>query len=336
MHLGRMKAYNLGKLEKVELRDIWISESTDFTPWLAREDNLAILSETLGLELELEAQEKAVGPFRADILCKDIGTSAWVLIENQLEKTDHSHLGQLLTYASGLEAVTIVWIASRFTDEHRSTLDWLNRITDETFRFFGVEVELWRIGGSPAAPRFNIVSKPNNWNKLVTQAARAIDEGELTGTKSLQLAYWGAFGTTLMAKGGPLARERKPQPQSWMTYSIGRSGFGINASMARPKRQVRAEIYISCPHAKAFYHLLHDQKVDIENELGYAVVWEELPEGRDTRISIALNNTNPENQADWPRQHEWLVVRMSEFYKVFGNRVKALNANDWQPEIDIG
>lgn len=105
-----MVAYNLGKLEKIELRDIWISESSDFTPWLAREDNLLTLGETLGLELELEAQEKAVGPFRADILCKDIGTNAWVLIENQLERTDHSHLGQLLTYASGLEAVTIVWI----------------------------------------------------------------------------------------------------------------------------------------------------------------------------------------------------------------------------------
>ena len=101
-----MNAYNLGKLVKIELRDIWISESSHFTPWLAREENLLTLGETLGLELELEAQEKTVGPFRADILCKDIGSNAWVLIENQLERTDHSHLGQLLTYASGLEAVT--------------------------------------------------------------------------------------------------------------------------------------------------------------------------------------------------------------------------------------
>ncbi|MFC6759858.1 hypothetical protein ACFQFQ_10730 [Sulfitobacter porphyrae] len=106
------------------------------------------MGEALGIDLELEAQEKAVGPFRADILCKDIGTEEWVLVENQLERTDHGHLGQLLTYASGLEAVTIVWIAARFTEEHRSTLDWLNKITDETFRFFGLEVELWRIGDS--------------------------------------------------------------------------------------------------------------------------------------------------------------------------------------------
>ena len=134
-------------------------------PWLARKENLDILGQTLVIDLELEAQERPVGPFRADILCKDIGSDRWVLIENQLERTDHNHLGQLLTYASGLEAVTIVWIAAHFTEEHRSTLDWLNRITDGSFRFFGLEVELWRIGDSPPAPKFNIVSKPNDWSQ---------------------------------------------------------------------------------------------------------------------------------------------------------------------------
>src|SRR5690242_9746546 len=175
-----MVEISLGRLAKVELRDIWASEATSFTPWLAREENLAVLAETLGLELELEAQEKAVGPFRADILCKELGTNSWVLVENQLERTDHCHLGQLLTYASGLEAVTIVWIAARFTEEHRSTLDWLNKITDDSFRFFGLEVELWRIGSSPAAPKFNIVSKPNDWSHSVRKAADAIDDGELS------------------------------------------------------------------------------------------------------------------------------------------------------------
>lgn len=327
-----MRDYNLGKLSRVELRDIWISESSDFTPWLAREENLQVLGETLGLELQLEAQERAVGPFRADILCKDIGTNAWVLIENQLERTDHSHLGQLLTYASGLEAVTIVWIAARFTEEHRSTLDWLNRITDDTFRFFGVEVELWRIGDSPAAPLFNIVSKPNNWNKLVTQAARAIDESELTGTRSLQLAYWAALGNVLVAKRGPLGRERKPQPQSWMAYSIGRTGFSVNAVMVRPKRQVRAELYMSNPNAKAFFHLLHAQKDAVEKELGYTLDWEELPEGKDTRISVSLNDSDPENEADWSRQHEWLAARLNGFHRAFASRVRALDARLWNPE----
>jgi hypothetical protein len=107
---------------------------------LAREENLKLLGETIGVDLELEATEKNVGPFRADILCKDTATGHWVLIENQLEPTDHKHLGQLLTYAAGLDAVTIVWLAKEFTDEHRATLDWLNQITDDKFEFFGLEI----------------------------------------------------------------------------------------------------------------------------------------------------------------------------------------------------
>ena len=128
----------LGQLIKVPLREFWEGEASDFTPWLADEENISLLGDTIGVELEVEAQERNVGPFRADILCKDTLTDNWVLIENQLELTDHTHLGQLLTYAAGLNAVTVVWIAERFTDEHRAALDWLNEITAEGFSFFGL------------------------------------------------------------------------------------------------------------------------------------------------------------------------------------------------------
>ncbi|MCU0858458.1 MAG: hypothetical protein MUC65_08670 [Pontiellaceae bacterium] len=130
---------NLGRLKKVELRDVWKSEAQDFTPWLAREENLELLGDAIGLELELEAVEKDVGPFRADILCKETASDSWVLVENQVERTDHNHLGQIITYAAGLSAVTIVWVAKRFTDEHRAALDWLNEITGENISFFGLE-----------------------------------------------------------------------------------------------------------------------------------------------------------------------------------------------------
>jgi len=319
----------LGRLHRVELRDIWTSEASDFTPWLAREENLAILAETLGIDLELEAQEKSVGPFRADFLCKDIGSNAWVLIENQLERTDHSHLGQLLTYASGLEAVTIVWIAARFTEEHRSTLDWLNKITNDMFRFFGLEVELWRIGNSPAAPKFNVISKPNDWSRSVAQAARAIDESELSETRMIQRDYWDGLHKALDGSNGPVSGNRRPQPQSWMSYAVGRAGFGVNAAMRRPKRQIQAELYISGEHAKAYYHLLHEQRPEIESELGYPLIWEELPDGLDSRISVALGDVDPDDRSDWPRQHEWLASRLNEFHKAFFNRVRALDANDW-------
>jgi len=313
---------NLGRLERVELRDIWTSEATEFTPWLARPENLAVLVETLGIDLELEAQERSVGPFRADILCKDIETDRWVLIENQLERTDHSHLGQLLTYASGLEAVTIVWIAARFTEEHRSTLDWLNRITDDSFQFFGLEVELWRIGSSPAAPKFNIVSKPNDWSQSVAQAARSIDDAELSETRVGQRAYWAALNPVLNATSGPVAGNRKPQPQSWMAFPIGRSGFHLGAVMLRPKNQVRTELYISGDRAKAFFGLLKGQKDAIERELGYPLEWEELPSRRDCRIASYLNAVDPEDEADWPRQHEWLTKRLNDMHRVLAQRVR--------------
>jgi hypothetical protein len=318
----------LGRLSRVELRDIWESEASDFTPWLARPENLSILAETLALDLELEAQEKSVGPFRADILCKDIGTNSWVLIENQLERTDHSHLGQLLTYASGLDAVTVVWIAARFTEEHRSTLDWLNKITDDSFRFFGLEVELWRIEDSPAAPKFNIISKPNDWSRSVAQAARAIDDTELSDIRLMQREYWTAFDQALTGASGTVTGGRKPQPQSWMSYSIGRSNMYLGAVMIRPKKRIQAELYLSGGHAKAFFHLLLRDKVPIEKDLGYALEWEELPEGQDSRIAVYLD-ADPEDRADWPRQHRWLSQRLNELHRAFAHRVKALNADDW-------
>lgn len=323
---------DLGRLSRVELRDIWLSESSDFTPWLAREDNLAVLAETLGLELELEAQERSVGPFRADILCKDLGSDAWVLIENQLERTDHTHLGQLLTYASGLEAVTIIWIAARFTDEHRSTLDWLNRITDDKFRFFGLEVELWRIGNSPAAPKFNIASKPNNWSRSVAQAARVIDDAELTETRRIQRDYWEGLNSALAVSAGPVHGNRKPQPQSWMSYSIGRHGISVNATMLRPRRQIRAEIYISTENAKAYFHLLKKQQHAIEQDFGHPLAWEELPDKRDCRIAFYLADADPDRRGDWPRQHEWLATHLNLMHRAFALRVKALDPSEWTPD----
>ncbi|MCG2839666.1 DUF4268 domain-containing protein [Sandaracinobacter sp. RS1-74] len=315
----------LGRLERVELRSIWANEAGGFTPWLAREDNLATLADTLGLELELEAQEQSVGPFRADLLCKDIATDSWVLIENQLERTDHTHLGQLLTYASGLSAVTIVWIAARFTEEHRSTLDWLNRITDEHFRFFGLEVELWRISSSPAAPKFNIVSKPNDWSRAVAQAARSIDDGALSELHLMQRDYWAGLHTALEQLGGPLRGRRTPQPQSWMAYRIGRTGFSISAVIQTQKKHLRAELYLTGNRAKAHFHALEAHKAEIEQSFGRPLQWHELPDGKESKINLVLEETDPTNRADWPRQHAWLAEQLNALHRLFAHRVRQLS-----------
>jgi hypothetical protein len=135
----------LGRLERVELRTVWNNEATDFTPWLAKPENLEALSEALGMDLESTGTEQSVGAYRADMLCTDAFSGNSVLIENQLEKTNHSHLGQILTYSAGLNVKTVIWIASRFTDEHRAALDFLNEITEEGVSFLGLKLNFGKL-----------------------------------------------------------------------------------------------------------------------------------------------------------------------------------------------
>ncbi len=304
----------LGRLKKVELRDIWQSEALDFTPWLALPDNLALLGETLSIDLELEAVERNVGPFRADILCKDIQNGSWVLVENQLERTDHTHLGQLITYAAGLDAVTIVWIAAKIAEEHRAACDWLNQITTENVRFFALEVELWRISDSPAAPKFNVVSKPNTWRQGATAAKNAIDEGAFSETQQMQFEYWKAFEALLAKRNGPVKARAASTASSWIGHAIGKSGFSVNAAMNTVKNLVRAELYLSGPMAKARFGLLLAQKDEIETSMGEPLDWQQLPDNIECRICLTLHGVSPFDQSDWPRQHSWLADKATNLH----------------------
>lgn len=314
----------LGRLERVDLRDVWLSEATEFTPWLARPENLAVLAETVGFELELEAQERNVGPFRADILCKDVETGHWVLIENQLERTDHTHLGQLLTYASGLQAVTIIWIAAKFTEQHRATLDWLNEITDDRFGFFGLEVELWRIGDSLAAPNFNIVSKPNDWTRDVNVAARAIAAEPLTDTRQKQLAYWTQWRERL-DKAPSNYRSRKPAPQHWLDFSIGRSDYWISATLNASERRAGIELNMrNSPESKRNFEALLAERETIENEFGAALTWLPLPGKKSSRVAIYKMNIDPLDESNWPEMLDWMQNSFDHFQQIFRSRVRTL------------
>jgi len=320
-----MKNEKLGRLEKVDLRAIFGSESGDFTPWLAKEENLKLLAETINLELELEAQEKDVGPFRADILCKDTTTDSWVLIENQLERTDHTHLGQLLTYAAGLDAVTIVWIAQHFTEEHRASLDWLNQHTDEKIVFFGLEVELWKIGESPPAPKFNIVSKPNDWSRSIQQAA----QGELSENRRMQLQFWTAFRDFMSERS--FVRCQKPYPQHWMNHSIGRSGFHLssiastwNSETNESSPELRVELSINGKQAKTHFAALEQNKSEIEQAIAQKLIWHN-PEGKNACRIYTRIDANFLDSEHWPEQHAWLQKQLETFHKVFGPIVKTLD-----------
>ncbi|HEY3283119.1 MAG TPA: DUF4268 domain-containing protein [Armatimonadota bacterium] len=318
-----MSSPTLAQLERVDLREAWLSEAQDFTPWLAQEASIALLGKTIGMELEVEAQEQRVGPFRADILCKDTLTDAWVLVENQLERTDHTHLGQLLTYAAGLSAVTIVWVAAEFTDEHRATLDWLNEITDDRFNFFGLQIELWRIGDSPSAPRFNVISRPNDWTRRVAGAAHAIREGNLTPTQQVCLDYWTSFRDFLSNSGSPL-RSQKPLPQSWTLFALGRSNLYLMATISNRGQWVSASLVLSGPDAKGHFRALLQERQEIDLGLGGQAEWREMPEKKESHIVLRLPQTDPSDQEQWPVQHQWLRQSLERLRQVFGPRVRGL------------
>ena len=278
------------------------------------------------MELEIEAQEKNVGPFRADILCRDTLDKSWVLIENQLERTDHLHLGQLLTYASGLKAVTIIWVSTHFTEEHRSALDWLNNITDDQFKFFGLEVELWQIGDSPVAPKFNIVSKPNDWSRSVGQAARQIETGTLTDIKAAQLEFWTQLAEKL--KENSHIRPQKPMPQHWAVFRIGRSGFHMSGLHNTRDKCIGVELYINHQNAKDFYNQLYAQKNDIEAEIGHELIWKELPNKSASRIILYLRDVDPMDRSRWDEYQDWLIKYIEAFDSAFRNRIRNLEASD--------
>ncbi len=320
----------LGRLVRVDLREVWNNEAIEFTPWLAREENIRLLGDTIGIALEVETQEQHVGPFRADILCKDIANDTWVLIENQLEKTDHSHLGQLMTYAAGLDAVVIVWVAQEFTEEHRAALDWLNEITDETANFFGLEIELWRVNDSSPAPKFNIVSKPNEWSKTAKATATG---GELSQMRKLQLEYWTQF-KQLMEDKQSFVRCQKPGLQHWTNFAVGRAGFALVARMNTRDGEIGVYLNIYGPDRMAHYHLLHDRcKTDIESGIGRALNWRALPDAKESHIETSRDD-DPTDRRDWPSQHAWLKNTVEAFHRVLAPIVRELDASEYQEARD--
>ena len=320
----------LSRLEAVDIREVWPDEAQDFTPWLAEEENLDLLGETLGIELEFEAQEKDVGDFRADILCRDTLNNSRVLIENQLERTDHSHLGQILTYAAGLEAHTVIWIAEEFREEHRAALDRLNEVTTENFQCFGIEVKVWQIGNSDHAPQFDIVSKPNDWNRTVSRETERLVRADLSETYLQLERFWTVFRDYMDEKESPV-RCPKPAPSHYLSFGIGRAGFNMEGRVAFRRKDIAVHLVVTGQDAKAHFNLLKQQQAEIQTEFSEVLEWEELPDKASSRISLRKEDTDPQDESDWSNQHEWLASKLELFDKVFRPRIKTLNAADWDP-----
>lgn len=310
---------DFGKLEKVDLRKYWPHEAHDFTKWLFKDGNLALLGETIGISLEPVEAESNIGSFSADILAKDSDTDEKVIIENQLEKTNHSHLGQLLTYASGSESKTVIWVAKEFRDEHIKTLDWLNNMTPDDVSFFGLEIELWKIGTSEPAPKFNVVCRPNVWTKSFNKS----NKGEIKGIKVIYNEFWSELREYFKSKESQLASQ-KGGAKHWYNIAVGRSNFKIALTLNSVKSQIGCEIYIKAPDSDIGYSLLEEQKESIEKELGIKLNWMPLPKKGASRI-VLYEKFDINDKDSWNEGFEWFLNWSTKFHKAFAKRIKELN-----------
>jgi hypothetical protein len=310
-----------GKLEKVDVRKGWETEPAHFTPWLAKEENLRALGEVIDMDLEAIETESSVGSYRLDLLAREEGTNDAVVIENQFGTTDHSHLGQLLTYASGVGegagAKTVIWIAEKFSDPHRAALDWLNKVTEPGIRFFAVEIQLWRIGDSPFAPMFNLVSKPNDWQKKVTQ-----DTSGKSETQQLYLEFCEAFIAYCQANKTSI-RFPNAWARHWLPTPIGRVGCGVNFTISKIKKKMGCELYLSGPQAKSAFSQLLADKSAITSALGESTLFDELPEKAASRL-VEYREADINARNTWPELHKWLKDKGEAHTAFFTPRIKQL------------
>lgn len=301
----------LGNLEKiVDLRTIWKNEERDFSKWLSQEKNLKLLSDTIGIDIELDSTESPVGNFSVDIYGQEAGTDRMVVIENQLEDTNHDHLGKIITYASGKDAKTVIWIVKRARDEHRKAIEWLNEHIDSEINFFLLEIEVWKIGNSQPAPKFNVVCKPNGWGK-----AQRVNS-ELGKANKLQLEFWQAFADYAEndVEYSKVFNKRTARPQHWYSLPMGSKKYHLSLTCDTLKKEVSIQVYIG--NNKEIFDNFYANKDEIENKVGLEFEWQRLENAKASRIKT-VQKCNAENRDEWEKTFRWFCKYAPIIRKVF-------------------
>lgn len=306
----------LSKLKKIDLREEWKHEAADFTNWLAQNENLQLLSEEIGIDITLIQTEASVGKFSVDILAEEENSGRKIVIENQLETTNHDHLGKIITYASGFDAEIVIWIVKDVRDEHKQAVDWLNEHTDEKINIFAIRMELWQIGNSPYAPKFHVVSKPNDWAKAIKKSASR--SSDLSDRKLMQLEFWTQFKEYASNHGSPL-RLRKAYPQHWYDISVGNSKSHLSLVVDASNEQIRCEFYI--PDSKPLFKALHKNKDVIESKLFHELEWMELEGKKASRIRT-IHTVDVADNGNWEESFQWLMDTAQQFQTVFSEQIR--------------
>ena len=305
----------LSRLKKVDLRKVWNHEAYDFTSWLAEEENIELLSDEIGIEIIPLETEASVGRFNVDILAEESNTGKDIIIENQLERTDHQHLGKLISYSAGIDASIVIWVVKSGLEEHQQAIQWLNEMTDTDLNFFLVQIELWQIDDSDIAPKINVLEKPNYWSKDVKEG---VESAKLSETKKLQLNFWSNLKEYAEKINAGISF-RKPRPQHWYDISFGTSEAHIALTVNTQKDEISCEIYI--PDSPETFSLFYDNKEDIEKAVGDDLKWHELPEKKASRIKKVKEFSITDDNENWQEAFDWMIKQVKSFTEVFGRYI---------------
>lgn len=309
---------NIGKIEIVPIRQAFAHEAHNFTVWL--EENIDALSNRIGIELSVIEREKSVGSFNVDLFCEDMSGNT-VIIENQLERTDHDHLGKLLTYMVNLDAKTAIWVATEARPEHQRVIDWLNESTGVDNRFYFVQVEAIRIGDSPFAPLFTVLAQPDEQTHEIGEQKK-----ELAERYVIREEFW----KQLLEKSNkktPLFSNRSPGQDYWLNIGAGKTGCQFSYHIRKDGALI--DLYIDIgdfERNKTIFDNLYDQRETIEAEFGHSFDWRRLDDNRASRIIYPINGHGSLYETErWDTLQDIMIEAMINFDRVFRKRLRNLN-----------
>ncbi len=306
----------LGKLKEIDIRTVWAHEQYDFSKWLATEENIKELGDVLNLSLTEIETEKFVGSYRCDIVCKDEITGKSVLIENQLEPTNHDHLGKIITYASGLDASVVVWVVASAREEHASAIEWLNKHTTSDVDFFLIEVHAYTIGDSAPAPMFKVIEQPNDFAKSVKSLANS---GDLNESQVRRLEFWNMLNDALDQKGKPF-NKHKATTDHWYTVAVGSSQCYISIDLVNKEHKIRVGLWVT--DNKEMYDMFYSHREEIEAAFGEPLDWDRLDNKKASIFSTSIPGLNFNKQDNYPELIDMAIektVKLREAVKPFLN-----------------
>lgn len=303
---------SIGRLEEVNVRELWAHEQYDFSNWLALEENIVYLNEITGLTLVDIQKEKFVGSYRCDIVAKDQSSDKLVIIENQFHKSNHDHLGKIITYASGLEAEVIIWIVEEAREEHRSAIEWLNNNTNEDISFFLIEIAAYKIGDSLPAPNFKVVEQPNNF--LMNTISMSKSNDDLNTSQSERLTFWQAFNDLIEEKGKPFGI-RNASTSYRYTVGIGTGLAFIVISLINQNNIIEVTLLVN--NDTDLFDQLHAKKEEISNQFDFDLDWNKFENKKHSQIISRINGLDFNDHSNYPELMEQVIERVIDIRNVF-------------------